>query len=238
MATLYIVATPIGNLEDMTHRAVRILQEVDLVLCEDTRVTKKLLSHFGIDSLTKSYHEYSSDTDIQRIVEMLEDGSDIALVSDAGTPAVSDPGAYLVSEVRRRLPEATIIPVPGVSAVTAAISASGSLDRTFTFYGFLPHKKGRATLIKKMIDSEYVSVVYESPHRVLKLLNALVDSGVGDRTVFIAREMTKVHEEYIQNSVQGVLDHYTRNPDRVRGEFVVILSALDKKSRRGGTKGV
>jgi 16S rRNA (cytidine1402-2'-O)-methyltransferase len=174
MSTLYIVGTPIGNLEDISMRALRILGEVDFILCEDTRVTGKLLAHYKIHTPTISYHQHSDEKKIDYIIGLLEQGKDLALVSDAGTPGISDPGGKLIQEAINRLDEnVKIESVPGPSAITAALSISGIPTDKFVFMGFLPHKKGRQTFLKKVIESEFPVVLYESKYRVLKLLDEL-----------------------------------------------------------------
>ncbi|MEZ4103512.1 MAG: 16S rRNA (cytidine(1402)-2'-O)-methyltransferase, partial [Candidatus Paceibacterota bacterium] len=173
MANLYIICTPIGNLGDITLRALETLKSVDLVLCEDTRVTGKLLSHYGISVPTMSYHANSTIQKHDKIITLLSEGKSLALVSDAGTPAISDPGVMLIKEAREVLGEdLKVIPIPGASALVSAISVSGIPSPSFTFYGFLPHKKGRETLFKEISESSRTSVFYESPHRIEKTLES------------------------------------------------------------------
>lgn len=174
MPVLYIVATPIGNLEDISMRALRILGEVDFVLCEDTRVSRNLLNHYKIATPTISYHQHSDTNKIGKILELLDQGKNLALVTDAGTPGISDPGGLLVSAVLERFgDDVKVESVPGPSAVTAALSISGIPADKFIFLGFPPHKKGRQTFIKKIVESEYPCVVYESKHRIVKFLQEL-----------------------------------------------------------------
>lgn len=224
--SLYIIATPIGNLEDITLRALRILKEVDLVLCEDTRETRKLLNHYDIKTMTQSYHAQSKLSKIDSIIAMLADGRNIALVSDAGTPAISDPGSLLVKKVREELPDVEILSVPGPSALTSAFSTSGITGGEFVFLGFLPHKKGRETLFKEIANSpvggERPYIFYESPHRLIKTLESLV-TFAPERRVQVAKEITKVFEQYIDGTPAEVLRYFTLNQDKVRGEFVVIV---------------
>jgi len=220
--SLYIIATPIGNLEDITLRALRILKEVDLVLCEDTRETRKLLNHYEIKTMTQSYHAQSKLSKIDSIIAMLADGRNIALVSDAGTPAISDPGSILIRKVREELPEMEILSVPGPSALTSAFSTSGIVGGEFTFLGFLPHKKGRETLFKEIASSERPYIFYESPHRIMKTLESLVKFAP-DRQVQVAKEITKIFEQYVIGTPVEVLEYFTKNSDKVRGEFVVIV---------------
>jgi 16S rRNA (cytidine1402-2'-O)-methyltransferase len=174
MSTLYIVGTPIGNLEDISMRALRILGEVDFILCEDTRVTGKLLAHYKINTPTISYHQHSEDKKIEQIIELLAEGKDLAMVADAGTPGISDPGGKLIQAVISKFDnEVKIEAVPGPSAVTAALSISGIPTDKFVFMGFLPHKKGRQTFLKTVIASAYPVVLYESKYRIIKLLEEL-----------------------------------------------------------------
>ena len=220
MGKLSIVATPIGNLEDITLRALRTLKECDVIYAEDTRVISKLLARYEIK---KPLQRLDAATEIKKageIIARLEAGEHVAFVSDAGTPGVSDPGARLVARTREA--GALIEAIPGASALTAALSIAG-LDATeFTFVGFLPHKKGRQTALKKLATSEIPVVLYESPHRILKLLKELVQHQVLHIT--IARELTKIHEEVISGSPSEMLAHFVQHPDTIRGEFVVIVT--------------
>ncbi len=223
MPTLYIVATPIGNLEDITFRAVRILGEVDVVLCEDTRVTAKLLQRYEISKPLVSYHSQSKLSKTEKIFEFLSEGKNLALVSDAGTPCISDPGVMLVSQVREKFgDEVKIIPIPGASAVISALSASGFPSSEFLFLGFLPHKKGRETLFKEIAVSERTVAFYESPHRILKTLESL-KKFAPEKKVIVARELTKIYEEMPFGSAEELLARFTEHPDTVRGEFVVLV---------------
>jgi 16S rRNA (cytidine1402-2'-O)-methyltransferase len=221
--TLYIVPTPIGNLEDMTLRAIRILKEVDLVLCEDTSVTQRLFKEYGIETKTSVFYAQTGIKNIERALEQLEGGAKIALVSDAGTPTISDPGVLLVHRVRNELSDVKVIALPGASALVTALSASGISSSTFTFYGFMPHKKGRETLFNTIAESDHTSVFYESVHRIEKTLESLVSTLGEARKVVIARELTKIHEEVIRGTAVGVRQHFVDNPDHLRGEFVVIV---------------
>lgn len=220
MATLYITATPIGNLEDITLRALRVLKEVSVVFCEDTRTSKVLFTKYDIHTPTESFHAQSPLSKIDRIVELLETGNDVALITDAGTPGISDPGMVLVSEVRVRAPHISVIAIPGPSALTAAISVAGRPLHEFVFLGFLPHKKGRQTLFSEMKTGERPYIFYESPHRIEKTLESLI--AVGKR-VTILRELTKVHESYVSGTPEEVLASFKNNPETVRGEFVCIV---------------
>ncbi len=228
--TLFVVATPIGNLADMSYRAIETLRAADTIFCEDTRVTKKLLAHYAIDTNCVSYHSYSGFGKIARAITLLQKGKSIALVSDAGTPTISDPGVKFVRRVREELGEtADIRTVPGASAVTAALSASGAPSSSFLFLGFLPRKKGRNTLFQEIADEKRTVVCYEAPHRLLKTLGALREHLDPVREVIVAREMTKVHEQIVSGTAEEVLAYYTTHSDKVRGEIVLIISSLQKQ---------
>ena len=221
MSKLSIVATPIGNLEDITLRALRTLKECDGIYAEDTRVISKLLARYEIK---KPLQRLDAATEIKKaddIIARLLAGEHVAFVSDAGTPGISDPGARLVARVRLQAPDIKIEAIPGASALTAALSIAGMDSTRFTFLGFLPHKKGRQTALKKIATSDIPVVLYESPHRILKLLKELEVFNISRIT--IARELTKIHEEVISGTPQELLAHFAAHPDTVRGEFVVIV---------------
>lgn len=222
MAKFYVVATPIGNLEDITFRAISVLKSVDFILCEDTRVTKKLLDKYEIHTKTISYHAQSKLSKVDKIFELLEEGKDLALVSDAGTPTISDPGSLLISQIRDRFNDVEIIPIPGASALITALSATGIHNHEFTFLGFLPHKKGRETIFKEISASDRTFVFYESPHRIIKTLESL-NNFCGDKKVTIARELTKIYEQFLKGNPKELLEYFENNPDKIRGEFVVIV---------------
>ena len=222
-AQLYIVATPIGNLEDITLRALRILKEVDIVLCEDTRVTGRLLHHYEIKADMISYHANSKLSKSDKILSLLQEGKNMALVSDAGTPTISDPGVQLIELVSKQQIEVDVIPIPGASALIAGLSVSGFSGNQFTFFGFIPHKKGRATLFQEMADNERISVSYESPHRIQKTLSSLSGLLSSERQVVIGRELTKMFEQVVRGNAQEVADYFVRNPGKVKGEFVLII---------------
>lgn len=223
MPTLYIIATPIGNLEDITLRAIRVLGEVDTILCEDTRVTAKLLQKYEIKKPLISYHAHSKLAKSEKIFALLEEGKNLALVSDAGTPCISDPGVMLIAEVREKFKEEVkIIPIPGPSALISALSASGLPSSEFLFLGFLPHKKGRETLFKEIAETKRTVAFYESPHRILKTLASL-EKFAPEKKVIIARELTKIYEEFISGTAAELLAHFESHQDTVRGEFVVMV---------------
>ncbi len=229
MNKFYIIATPIGNLEDITPRALRALTDADTILCEDTRVTKKLLQKYSINTPTLSYHSQSGISKVEKIFTQISEGKTLALVSDAGTPTISDPGAMLVSQLHEEFgDEIQFIPIPGPSALATALSASGLPSSEFLFLGFLPHKKGRETLFKEITESKRTVVFYESPHRIIKTLNSLkthLDTAPPNtRKVVIARELTKIFEQVISGTPDDLLKYFEENPDKVKGEFVVMVS--------------
>ena len=221
MVTLYIIGTPIGNLKDITLRALEVLKEVDLILCEDTRVTKKLLEHYQIKKPLLNYHQHSRLKKVNYILELLKQGKNLALVSDAGTPGISDPGNLLVYEAIERLREKVeIIPIPGPSAATAAASISGFPMDKFLFLGFPPAKRKRKKFFQEVIGSKYPVIFYESPYRIIKTLKEL-SSFISDREVVVCREVTKKFETIYRGKIEEVIKEIEKNP---RGEFVVIVS--------------
>jgi 16S rRNA (cytidine1402-2'-O)-methyltransferase len=222
--TLYIVATPIGNLEDITLRALRILKEVDYIAAEDTRHTKKLLNHFGIGTKLISYYREQELQRAEQLLTFLENGLSIALVTDAGTPCISDPGAVIVEKAREK--QFKTVPVPGPSALTAALSCAGIPEGGVMFHGFAPAKKSsRRQLLQSLAHADYYTVFYESPHRITSFLSDALDL-LGDRAVFVAREITKNYEEFQQTSLQQLLQ--STDERKPRGEYVLILSPAEK----------
>lgn len=219
---LSIVATPIGNLEDITLRALRVLKEADYVLCEDTRVTGKLLAHYEIKAKLKRYDAHASERVHESILNDLKEGKNIALVSDAGTPAISDPGVFLVA--RARAAGARIDAIPGPSALTAVFSIAGIAGNSFAFLGFVPQKKGRETFFKGLASYDLPVMFYESPHRIMKTLESLMLHLQDTIVVTIGRELTKMHEEVVRGSSEEVLAYFIDHPSHVRGEFVIIVS--------------
>ncbi len=218
--TLSIVATPIGNLSDITLRALETLKSVDAILCEDTRVTGKLLAHYQIKKPLISCHEHTDSTKLQHLVDRMKNGERLAFVSDAGTPGLSDPGNKLVSLASEN--QVNVVPIPGVSALTTLVSVAGIDMREFLFLGFPPHKKGRETFFKKVAASEIPVIYYESPHRVLKNL-ALLQSLTPSKEVIVGRELTKLFEELQRGTLSDVISHYQENEQTVKGEFTVIV---------------
>jgi 16S rRNA (cytidine1402-2'-O)-methyltransferase len=225
VATLYIVATPIGNLSDMTFRAVDILKSVGVVACEDTRHTLKLLNHFGIKARLISCRSNNEVLAAKKIIEVLQAGADVAYASDAGTPGVSDPGAVLARIVRDE--GFPVAPIPGASAFASLVSVSGGLDKTVVFEGFLSPKPGRRrSRLTELLAGETAFVLYESPFRVLKLLADLADLD-GERYLCVGREMTKLHEEFVAGSAREVLENLSQR-EKILGEFALYVSG--KKS--------
>lgn len=222
MGTLSIVATPIGNLEDITLRALRTLKECDVIYAEDTRVISKLLARYEIQKPLQRLDAATEAKKAEEVIARLEAGERVVFVSDAGTPGISDPGTRLVAQVREQFPSAAIEAIPGASALTAALSISGIDTAAFTFLGFLPHKKGRQTALKSIAASGIPVVLYESPHRIEKLLEELKEIEV--KNIVIARELTKVHEEIVSGTVGQIQAHFSAHPDAIRGEFVVIVT--------------
>ena len=220
LGTLYIVATPIGNLKDITLRALEVLKSVDFVLCEDTRVTKKLLAHYEIETPTISYHEHSKLNKTEQILGLLKEGKDLALVSDAGTPGISDPGGKLIEYVGRLTSHIKVVPVPGVSAVIAAASIAGfSMDK-FVFMGFPPAKKKRKKFFEEVATSKYSVILYESTHRIMKSLTEL-DEVLSGREIIVCRELTKKFETIYRGGVDKVIEELKNG--KIKGEFVIII---------------
>ncbi len=215
---LYIVATPIGNLSDFTFRAKEILENVDLVACEDTRHSGILLSHYKIDTPKLSFHSHSGQAKVDKIMAYLDEGKDVALISDAGTPGISDPGYVLIQAALEA--GVDIIPIPGPSAVITALCASGLPTDKYLYLGFLPVKKGRQTIFKKIAASEHTVVFYESPHRLRKTLGQLGEHVAADARVVVAKELTKIYENYYRGTLPEVL---TAIPEKPKGEYVVMI---------------
>lgn len=218
---LFLVPTPIGNLEDITLRAIRVLGEVDAILAEDTRNTGKLLKHLSISKPLYSHHAHNEHAGVLGVIKMLESGKKLALVSDAGTPGISDPGYLLVKACLSKGIE--IESLPGATALIPALVNSGFPTDRFIFEGFLPHKKGRQTRFKAMAQEERTIVLYESPHRIIKTLEQIVEFIGPDRQVLVAREITKLHEQMHRGTAEDVLKQFQNQPDKVRGEMVVII---------------
>ncbi|MBR3067040.1 MAG: 16S rRNA (cytidine(1402)-2'-O)-methyltransferase [Prevotella sp.] len=223
MGILYIVPTPVGNMEDMTLRAIRILKEVDVVLAEDTRTSGILLKHFDIHQQLLSHHKFNEHGTSSAVVERLLAGQNVALVSDAGTPGISDPGFFLVREAVRAGIEVQTL--PGATAVVPALVSSGLPCDRFVFEGFLPQKKGRQSRIEALREEHRTMVFYESPYRVLKLLQQLAEVFGPDRQASVCREISKIHEESVRGTLQELTAHFTQTEPR--GEFVVVVAGKD-----------
>ena len=221
--TLYLVATPIGNLEDITYRAVKVLTSVDLIAAEDTRKTKILLDHYGINKPMMSYYSYNEQVRAPQLIEKLLSGQSIALVSDAGTPGISDPAFHIVQQALEN--GVSIIPIPGPTAFISALIASGLSTDRFVFEGFLPQKKGRKTKWESLKSESRTIIIYESPHRIIKTLTD-IHTYLGTRKVVVARELTKKFEEIVRGSVQSVLTELSKKSPK--GEYVVIIEGAPK----------
>jgi 16S rRNA (cytidine1402-2'-O)-methyltransferase len=223
--TLYIVATPIGNLEDLSFRAVRVLREADRIACEDTRHTRRLLDHYGIEKPLLSYHEHNEKERTEELLRELEEGRSVALVSDAGTPLIADPGYRIVHAARER--DIPVSPIPGPSAIMAALSAGGLATDAFLFAGFLPAKaRARRRALEGWQSLEATLVFYEAPHRVVESLRAIAEV-MGDRRLAVARELTKIHEEFLDGTAASIADTLEARP-AIKGEFTIMVARADQ----------
>lgn len=228
MGILYLVPTPVGNMEDMTFRAVRILKEADLVLCEDTRTSGILLKHFDIKNHLMAHHKFNEHGTSANIVNRLKAGETIALISDAGTPGISDPGFYLAREA---IAAGVIVQtLPGATAMIPALVSSGFPCDRFCFEGFLPQKKGRKTHIESLQDETRTMIFYESPYRIIKTLEQFIEAFGADRMVSCCREISKLHEESVRGTLEEVLQHFKETAPR--GEFVIVLAGKDKEKKK------
>ena len=225
MGTLYLVPTPVGNLEDITYRALRILKEADLILAEDTRTSGILLKHFEIKNAMLSYHMFNEHQTVDRVVERLRAGETVAVISDAGTPGISDPGFLVAREAIRAGVE--VITLPGATAFVPALVSSGLPCDRFCFEGFLPQKKGRQSRLEALREESRTMIFYESPHRVVKALAQFVEVFGPERPVSVCREISKIHEESVRGTLQEVLNYFQTNEPR--GEFVIVVGGLDEK---------
>ncbi|MBN1585690.1 16S rRNA (cytidine(1402)-2'-O)-methyltransferase [Candidatus Uhrbacteria bacterium] len=226
MGTLYVIATPIGNMGDLSFRAVEVMKTLDLLLCEDTRVTGGLLKRYGLTVPMESYREQVHERKLAGIVGRLEEGKAVGLVSDAGTPGISDPGSWLIRDILRLAPETKVIPIPGPSAAVTALSASGLLTDSFVFLGFPPHKKGRSRFFREAMEEKHTVVLYESPHRIVKALDAVAEIDP-NRPICLARELTKMHETFYRGTVTEVKGKLLAGS--LKGEFVLLIAPVDKK---------
>ena len=230
MAKLTVVPTPVGNLEDMTFRAIRVLKEADLVLAEDTRTTGILFKHFEIHNKMQSHHKFNEHQTVEQLAARIKSGENMALVSDAGTPAISDPGFMLVRECVRQ--GVTVECLPGATAFVPALVSSGLPNEKFCFEGFLPQKKGRQTRLTELSTENRTIIFYESPYRLVKTLTQFIEFFGADRQVSVSREISKVHEETVRGTLEEVIQHFTENEPK--GEIVIILAGnkLNKKEKR------
>lgn len=232
MATLYVVATPIGNLEDITLRAISALTSADVILAEDTRVTRVLLDRYNIKKEVISYHQHSTFQKVDLVVKLLRSGKNLALISDAGTPGINDPGGYLVQEVLKSLPETKVVPIPGANAAITALSISGFSADSYLYLGFPPHKKGRQTFFRRIGETGETVVFYESKHRILKALSELETvAKIGERPIVVARELTKQFETIYRGTVGEITLKFNRDKNATLGEFVVVVSPKNRKSQ-------
>ncbi len=222
MGTLYIVATPIGNLQDITERSATLRAAVDAVYCEDTRVTQKLMLHLGLRKPLFAYHQHSDARITEGIVAALAEGKSLALVSDAGTPGINDPGGRLIAELVHRIPDVRIVPIPGPNAAIAALSMSGFPADRYHYWGFVPHKKGRQTFFRELAAAEDTVVFYESKHRILKTLQAVAEA-MPERQLMVARELTKQYETLYRGTAAGIITQLGTEP---RGEFVIVAAPI------------
>ena len=219
---LYLIPTPIGNLEDMTLRSIRVLKEVDVIFAEDTRTSGQLLKHFDISKPLFAHHAHNEHVGVAGVIKLLKEGKVVGLISDAGTPGISDPGFLLVKTcIEEGIDVETL---PGATALIPALVNSGfPLDR-FVFEGFLPHKKGRQTRWKAIAEEERTTVLYESPHRLHKALEQIIEFIGPDRPIMVARELSKMHEQMVRGSATEVLTYFDQNPDKIRGEIVIVIA--------------
>ena len=226
--TLYVIATPIGNVEDISHRAIKILKQIEVCAAEDTRKSRKLFNFFGIDTKLVSYHKYSEKEKLNYLIEILKKGKNVGLISDAGTPLISDPGYLLIREASKL--KITISPIPGASSLTASLSVSDLPVNKFTFYGFPPKRgKLRKLFMNNLRDAKHTSVIFESGKRIEKFLQELIIS-TPNRNIFIARELTKLHESFYRGSIKEVLEKIRTSETARKGELVLMISGITRES--------
>ena len=226
--TLYVIATPIGNVEDISHRAIKILKQIEVCAAEDTRKSRKLFNFFGIETKLVSYHKYSEQGKLNYLIEILKKGKNVGLISDAGTPLISDPGYLLIREASKL--KITISPIPGASSLTASLSVSDLPVNSFTFYGFPPKRgKSRELFMNNLREAKHTSVIFESGKRIEKFLQELIIS-TPNRNIFIARELTKLHESFYRGSIKEVLEKIRTSETARKGEFVLMISGITRES--------
>lgn len=228
MSKLFVVPTPVGNLEDMTFRAIRVLKEVNFILAEDTRTTGFLLKHFEINNKMQSHHKFNEHKSVEQIVARIKGGETVALVSDAGTPAISDPGFLIVRECVKEGVEVECL--PGATAFVPALVMSGLPNDRFCFEGFLPPKKGRVTKMKELALEPRTSIIYESPYRIVKTLSQLAEHMGLDRQASVSREISKLHAQTVRGTLEELISHFTLNDPK--GEFVIILDGYNEKKQK------
>lgn len=228
MGTLYLVPTPVGNLEDITYRALRVLKEADLVLAEDTRTSGNLMRHFDLHVPMQSYHKFNEHKTVEHVVERLKAGETVAVVSDAGTPGISDPGFLVAREAIKAGIE--VITLPGATAFVPALVSSGLPCDKFCFEGFLPQKKGRQSRLEALKDETRTIIFYESPYRIVKTLTQFIETYGSERPISVCREISKVHEESVRGTLEEVLQHFQENEPR--GEFVLVLGGKEEKTKK------
>lgn len=231
---LYIVPTAIGNLEDMTYRSIRILNEVECILAEDTRTSRPLLQHYGIETPMRAHHAHNEHRIVDQLVEELKAGKDMALISDAGTPAISDPGFLLVRACVEA--EIEISCLPGATAFVPALVCSALPSDKFHYEGFLPHKKGRQTRLQYLAELTETVVLYESPHRLVKCIEQLQEHCGPERQAVVCREISKKFEDFIRGSLEELLNYFAENPSKIRGEIVIVLEGMDAKQKKREAK--
>lgn len=227
MSKLYVVPTPIGNLEDITQRALRVLNEVDVILAEDTRTSGFLLKHFDIHTRMQSHHKFNEHQTVEAIIERIRSGEKVALISDAGTPAISDPGFLIVRECRRAGIDVECL--PGATAFVPALVASGLPNEKFCFEGFLPQKKGRQTRLNELSEERRTMVFYESPFRLLKSLTQFAEVFGPDREASVSREISKIHEQTVRGTLSELIGHFTLNEPK--GEIVIVIAGYPEKTK-------
>lgn len=232
MGILYLVPTPVGNMEDITLRALRLLKEADLVLCEDTRTSSNLLRHYDIHKPLMAHHKFNEHGTSATIVDRLKSGENICLITDAGTPGISDPGFFLVREAARA--GVRVECLPGATALIPALVCSGLPSDRFCFEGFLPQKKGRATRLEQLKQEERTMVLYESPYRVVKTLSQLAETLGADRNASCSREISKLHEETLRGTLAELLEHFEATPPK--GEFVIVVEGAQQQKKNNQTE--
>jgi 16S rRNA (cytidine1402-2'-O)-methyltransferase len=229
-STLYIVGTPIGNLDDISSRAIKILNSVDVIACEDTRHSKRLLSKFSINKKLISLHQHNEEKKSSFLIKEIQSGKTVAYISDAGTPGISDPGAYLVNKALEA--KIKVIPIPGASSITTAFSVAGVISTQFNFYGFLPNTDSKSrNVIKQFYESQYTSVFFVSPHRILKTLEILEEIYGLEQRIFVGRELTKLYETIYKENLNDLLIKFRKEKHNLKGEFVIIIEGVELEQK-------